>query len=180
MSGIMWEKRDVFVCLTWMTFPYWMTDPMHFFVSVSFCFFSTSAACWNTNRLNSISVREIVGIPDFLCGWARKAQKVFEELHAVFLSLRSVGYQLQLFSHPLFCLVARKEQKKVGGPIEQVKNSSSDIFFPSISQSHHFPTFFHTCLNSRLIGRGRKFVSFIQDGPCAETFQFQKVWLLFR
>ena len=28
------------------TLPTWMTDPMHFLYSVSFCFFSTSAACW--------------------------------------------------------------------------------------------------------------------------------------
>lgn len=32
---------------TWITLPYWMTVPSSFLFSVSFCFFSKSAACWN-------------------------------------------------------------------------------------------------------------------------------------
>ena len=37
---------------TWITFPYWITEPMHFLVSDSFCFFSTSEACWKKKRRN--------------------------------------------------------------------------------------------------------------------------------
>ena len=39
------NQRDGLRRFTCMTLPYCMTDPMHFLVSVSFCFFSTSAAC---------------------------------------------------------------------------------------------------------------------------------------
>ena len=31
--------------LTWITLPYWITVPSNFLFSVSFCFFSKSAAC---------------------------------------------------------------------------------------------------------------------------------------
>ena len=32
---------------TWITFPYWITEPINLEVSDSFCRRSTSAACWN-------------------------------------------------------------------------------------------------------------------------------------
>ena len=41
-----WLFKKKFDGLTWIVMPYWMTEPMLFWTSLAFCFFSTSAACW--------------------------------------------------------------------------------------------------------------------------------------
>ncbi len=155
------------VCLTWMTFPYWMTEPMHFFVSVSFCFFSTSAACWKINKINKWKGNRFRNSSD----WAsflwdsvyvgqERHKKCLRNYTRVFLSLRSagrsVGYQLQLFSHPLFCLVARKEQKKSRWPNRAGKKILLGYLFPIDKPISSFPYFFSYMFEQTANRKGSK------------------------
>lgn len=43
-------KREAQIAPTWITLPYWITVPSNFLFSVSFCFFSRSAACCNNDK----------------------------------------------------------------------------------------------------------------------------------
>ena len=46
------EENEMIEDPTWITFPYWITEPINFEVSDSFCSRSTSAACWNKEFSN--------------------------------------------------------------------------------------------------------------------------------
>ena len=53
-----WIFKKKFDGLTWIVMPYWMTEPMLFWTSLAFCFFSTSAACWKKNHIILLRVQK--------------------------------------------------------------------------------------------------------------------------
>ncbi len=107
--------------------------------------------------------------------WARKAQKVFEELHEGFFVLAVDRLSITAFLPPIVLPGGQKGAEKSRWPNRAGKKFLLGYLFPIDKPISSFPYFFSYMFEQTANRKGRKFVSFIQDGPCAETFQFQKV-----